>query len=86
MVYLGIILAALIGIGIGFSLGFLVKKQQVINAEKNGQNEAKNIVEKAKEEAEALKNNAIREGKEEVNNLKNEAERDIKERKVLLLN
>ncbi len=81
MVYVGIILAAVIGIGIGFLLGFLVKKQQVITAEKNGQNEAKNIVEKAKEEAEALKNNAIREGKEEVNNLKLEAERDIKERK-----
>ena len=81
MVYVGIILAALIGIALGFFLGYLVKKQQVITAEKNDQNEAKNIVEKAKEEAEALKNNAIREGKEEVNNLKAEAERDIKERK-----
>lgn len=81
MVYIGIILAALVGIGIGFLLGFLVKKQQVITAEKNGHNEAKNIVEKAKSEAESIKNNALREGKEEINNLKLEAEQDIKERK-----
>jgi len=79
------ILCALIGIALGFAIGYFTFKSLTKRNERINGNQAKKILEDANEQAIAIKNRAIQEGKEEVNNLKIEAEKDIKDRKSVVV-
>jgi len=75
-----LIIALLVGaacLGIGYFIRKSLAEAKISSAEEA----ARNILEKASKEAEALKKEAVLEAKDEIHKLRTEAERDIRERR-----
>ena len=78
LIYVGI---AVIGIALGFFVGFLVRKKIAEGKIGSAEIQAAKLVADAEKEAEAKKKEALVEAKEEILKTKNEQEREIKERR-----
>jgi ribonuclease Y len=72
-----IVLALLVGLGVGYVIRRSIAEAKISSAE----GLAKQIVENANKEAEALKKEKVLEAKEEAHQLREEAEKEIKERR-----
>lgn len=75
-----IVVAAVVGIGLGAGIFFLVDKQILAKRINSAKNQANTIIDEAKVEAKTLKKEAILEAKEEILKQKTEFEKETKER------
>ncbi len=75
------IIAVVVGLAVGFFVGFLFRRSVSEKAIGSAEIEAKKIVSEAEKEAETKKKEALVEAKEEILKAKNEQERDFKERR-----
>ena len=75
------IVAAVVGVALGFFVGFLIRKKVAEAKIGSAEAEAKKIVEEAKKNAESSKKEALIEAKESIMAQRNELEREIKERR-----
>ena len=71
----------LIGIAIGFTIGYFLRKSLAEAKINTAEEAAKKILEEANREAEAKKREAILEAKEEIHRMRSEADRENKERR-----
>lgn len=75
-----IVVAAVVGIGLGAGIFFLVDKQILAKRINSAKNQANTIIDEAKVEAKTLKKEAILEAKEEILKQKTEFEKETKAR------
>lgn len=84
-IWASVAISVLVGLIIGFGVGFILKTYLRDKKFDNRQAEAQQVIESAKAEAQKLKKEAIAEAKETVTELKREAEQDIRERKDVVI-
>ncbi|TLS52273.1 ribonuclease Y [Paenibacillus antri] len=75
-----LIIALLVGAAC-FGIGYLIRKSIAEAKISSAEEAARNILDNASKEAEALKKEAVLEAKDEIHKLRSEAERDIRERR-----
>ncbi|MPM18157.1 Ribonuclease Y [bioreactor metagenome] len=76
-----IMLTAIIGIILGFGIGYFVRKKSAEAQISSAEDAAKKIVEEAERAGEAKKKESLVEAKEEIHKLRNELDRETKERR-----
>jgi len=79
-----VVIAIILALGLGVALGYFSRKYTAEAKIKSAEEEANRILEKSKNEAEALKREKLLEAKEEVHSLRNEVEKENKERRAEL--
>jgi len=75
------IIAALVGLALGFGIGYFIRKSLAEAKISSAEEAAKRIIDEAQKEAEALKKESVLEAKDEIHKLRTEAEKDIRERR-----
>ena len=82
MLIVGIIVALLVGVPVGFALGVKWRKQVAEKEISSAEEEAKRIINESIKSAESKKREALVEAKEEILKARNDFERDQKERRA----
>ena len=75
------LIALVVGISLGFGIGYFIRKSLAEAKIASAETAARDIIDKATKEAEALKKEMVLEAKDEVFKLRTEAEKDIRERR-----
>ena len=76
------VLYSIVGLAVGFAIGFFVYKYLAKNASDKNKASAGNIIKKAMDEAATVKKEAILEAKEEALKIRNQNDQEIRERKI----
>lgn len=76
-----ILVVALASLVVGAGIGYLVRKSLAEAKISSAETAAKNIIEQAHKEAEALKKETVLEAKDEVHKLRTDAEKELRERR-----